>query len=423
MIWLGYPEEDNGAPSSPAMEDAKGMMEEVTEANERIDDHENELILSLETLDKNLKKEEKEEWIALLHLGNSNSDQSWLEIKNEFHTVYSRDELGGDAVPEAFCTGCGTWIATGGSECAEHGGGENIVLVHDVNRMEEFLVDIGDEGEMWEYNSNRTPFGRFSSTLTEKVELIESDPDCSRIISEFEIEVGKVVEGMDKLKYSVEEMRTTESPGAESSSEIKDYVKGMRSLRINTVENVTMNGKRWLVEHRIPGRSGVDSGVSASIIQDMGRMPMRISFRGILSGEEATFGDNAAATPALKDMIVVERLELLKRFFKLRSPLYFASNFINRADLATKVLIEDLRFEEEQIVNHRVAFECTLIEYSDVHWEGPGAMEEQMKGIREGVDLWSGYRTLDIVTSYRTRYVNDPRTLAVTHMITGRSLK
>ena len=113
----------------------------------------------------------------------------------------------------------------------------------------------------------------------------------------------------------------------------------------------------------------------------------------------------------------------MKWFFKKRNPLFFASNFINRADLATRVLIEDLQFEEEQIVNHRVAFKCTLVEYSDVHWEGAEAMEERMKGMREGVDLWSRYRTLDIVTSYRTRYVNDTRTMAVTHVITGRSLK
>jgi len=423
MIWLGYPEEDNGPPSSTAMDDARTAMDEVTGANERIDDLENELVLSLATLDSNLKKEEKDEWVALLHLGNSNSDQSWTQIKDEFLTVYSRDELGGDVVPEAFCTVCGKWMIAGSSECPEHGGGENAVLAHDVNRMEEFLSGIGDGDDTWEYNSNRVPFGRFGSTLTEKVEVIGSDPDCARTLSDFEIEVGKVIDGMDRLKSSVEEMRRTESGGGESSSEIKDFVKGIRSLRIDTVENVTMNGRRWLVEHMIPGRSGVDSGVSASIIQDMGRLPMRISFRGIFSGEDSSFGENAAATPASKDMIVVERLELLKWFYKKRSPLFFASNFINRADLATKVLIEDLQFEEEQMVNHRIAFKCTLVEYSDVHWEGPEAMEEQMKGIREGVDLWSQYGTLNIVTSYRAKYANDPRTVAVTHMITGRSLK
>jgi len=423
MIWLGYPEEDGESPSSTAMDDARTAMDEVTQANERMDDLENELVLSLATLDSDLKNEEKEEWIALLHLKNSNSDQSWAQIRDEFHAVYSRDELGENVVPEAFCTDCEKWLIDGGGECSEHCGVEIVVLAHDVNSMEEFLADIKDGDDSWEYNSNRVPFGRFGSTLTEKVEVIESDADCSRTLSDIEIEVRKVIEGMDRLKNSVEEMRRTESAGGESSSEIKDFVKSIRSLRIDTVENVTMNGRRWLVEHMIPGRSGVDSGVSASIIQDMGRLPMRISFRGIFSGEDSSFGENAAANPATKDRIVVERLELLKWFFKKRNPLFFASNFINRADLATRVLIEDLQFEEEQIVNHRVAFKCTLVEYSDVHWEGAEAMEERMKGMREGVDLWSRYRTLDIVTSYRTRYVNDTRTMAVTHVITGRSLK
>ena len=104
-------------------------------------------------------------------------------------------------------------------------------------------------------------------------------------------------------------------------------------------------------------------------------------------------------------------------------PLFFACNLINHADIATKVIMEHLHFAEEQLVNHQVDFKCTLVEYSDVHWEAPESREKQLRGIREEVEIWTQYQTLNIATSYRKRYGADPVTKAVTSMINGGTLK
>jgi hypothetical protein len=119
----------------------------------------------------------------------------------------------------------------------------------------------------------------------------------------------------------------------------------------------------------------------------------------------------------------LEKLELLKWFYKKRMPLFFACNLINHADIATKVMIEDLHFREEQLVNHQVEFKCTLVEYSDVHWVSPENREIQLEGIREEVEIWAQFQTLDIATSYRKIYGADPITKAITRIINGGTLK
>ena len=420
MIWLGFPEEESGSSSTKAMDDAKKAIEEVTLANEKIDDCEADIKDALRKLDGNLKKEEKEEWIGKLHLDGVNSDMKWGEIAGEFHNVFTKEGLVGDIQPEAFCSECGNWIGGGKTECPEHGTGPGIVPEYDVNKLETLLASIERKGG---WNAGNGPFGRYGSSLMEQVEAAISDRGCSAPLSDFELEVGKVIDGMKKLSRAVEEMRKGGEDTGKSSSDLKDFVKGIKSLKINTVENVVMDGKRWLVEHRIPGRSGIDSGVSSIILQDMGRLPMRISFEGVLSGDNTREERNPVSGPALKDRNVLKKLELLKWFYKKRMPLFFACNLINHADIATKVMIEELHFREEHVVNHQVDFRCTLVEYSDVHWVSPESRETQLRGIREDVEIWAQYRTLDIATSYRKRYTADPGTKAVTGMINGGTLK
>ena len=423
MIWLGYPEEEGSGSPPEGLDDAKKAIEGITEANGKIDDCELELVTSLERLDGEQKKKEKEDWINGMHLQNVNSDQSWDEIAGEFRAVYSMEGVAGGVIPEAFCTECAEWVSAGGTECHEHGSGPNIVLAHEANTLDALLSKIEGLGDRWEHLTGKVPFGKYDSELLARVEAVANDGACSGLLSDFETEVGKVIEGMNRLRDAIEEMRKTGEDAGGSPSDVKDFVKGIRSLKINTVENIVMDGKRWMVEHRIPGRSGIDSGVSASIIQDMGRMPTRIAFHGVLTGDNASLEQKPMTGPALKDLKVLKKLELLKWFYKKRVPLFFACSFLNRAELATKVMIEDLRFEEEQIVNHQVGFKCTLVEYSDVHWESPESLEKQLKGIREGVEIWAQYQTLEIVTSYRSKYTGDPKTKAIHSMITGGRLK
>lgn len=421
MIWLGFPEEESGSSSTAAIEDAKRAIEEVSLANEKIDDCEVQLKEALRKLDGELKKEEREEWINKLHLTGMNSDMTWGEIADEFHNVYSKEGLTGDSLPEAFCSDCGKWISTGRTECSEHGSGPCIILEYDVNKLDTLLSSMEGKSERWE--AGNSPFGKYSSNLMDRVEAVSSHSASNGPISDFEIEVGKVIQGMEKLNNAIEEMRKGGDDTEKSSSDLKDFVKGIKSLKINTVENVVMDGKRWLVEHRIPGRSGIDSGVSSIILQDMGRLPMRISFEGVLSGDNTPEERNPVSGPALKDRKVLKKLELLKWFYKKRKPLFFACNLINHADIATKVMVEDLHFREEQLVNHQVDFKCTLVEYSDVHWESPESREKQLGGIREEVEIWAQYRTLDIATSYRKRYSADASTKAITGMINSGTLK
>jgi len=421
MIWLGFPEEESGSSSTAAMEDAKKAIEEVSLANEKIDDCEVQFMDALRKLDGKLKKEEKEEWIGKLHLTKLNSDIPWVEIADEFHNVYSKEGIEGDTPPEAFCSECGKWINAGRTECPEHGSGPGIVPEYDVSKFDSLLRGIEENDGGWDAGNG--PFGRYGSNLMDRVEAVVSDGGCSTPLSDFETEVGKVIEGMVKLITAVEEMRKGGENTGNTSSDLKDFVKGIKSLKINTVENVVMDGKRWLVEHRIPGRSGMDSGVSSIILQDMGRLPMRISFEGVLSGDNTPEERNPVSGPALKDRKVLKKLELLKWFYKKRKPLFFACNLINHADIATKVMIEKLHFKEEHLVNHQVGFKCTLVEYSDVHWESPESRENQLKGIREDVEIWAQYQTLNIATSYRKRYGVDASTKAVTGIINGGTLK
>ncbi len=423
MIWLGYPEEESGGGEDGALKKAMEAIEEVTEANERIIDCETALGKAMKKLDEALKREEKKEWIGALHLRDVTPEMTWGEIGDVFRGMYSTEGLVGEEAPEAFCTECGGWIPAGGIQCSDHGSADNTVLMHSVDRLSRLLAEVEASGERWGYGSGGVPFGRLDHDLSERVEAVLDDGGCDGPLREFEKEVGRVISGMKELMGALEEMRKAGESGGSTSSELKDFVKGIRSLKIGTVDNVVMDGKRWLVEHRIPGRSGADSSVSASIIQDMGRMPMRISFRGVLSGDGTMDERNPVSGPAMADRRVVQKLELLKWFYKKRAPLLFACNFLNRADMATKVLIEDLQFEEEQIVNHQVSFGCTLVEYSDVHWEGAESMEKQARSIREGVEVWAQYQTLEMVTGYRKRYEGDPVTKAVAGAIMGGKLK
>lgn len=421
MIWLGYPEESTEKKTPGAFEDAKKAIEEVTLANERIDDCEGELDNALSTLDSALRCAEKNEWITLMGLEGVTPEANWGEIGTVFRGMYSSGDIEGEQKTEAFCIECREWVPAGSAGCSVHGPGEHIVPIHYVERLEQMLGKIESSGETWHYGSGKVPFGRFDHSLSGKVEAVLGDGNCGGILRDFEMEIGKVIDGMNRLGSAMEEMRRDGEDTGGASSDAKDIVKGLRSLKINTVDNVVMNGKRWLVEHRIPGRSGVDSGIPATIIQDMGRMPMRITFRGVLTGD-GTMDEKDRPGYAVTDRKVTEKLELLKWFYRKRVPLFFACNFLNRADLATKVLMEDLRFEEEQMVNHQVSFRCTLVEYSDVHWESPNCGDE-MKGIREGVEIWAQYQTLGIATDYRKKYSGDAVTKAVTGAVSGRTLK
>lgn len=424
MIWLGYIDKEEEEQDSSEFEKAKEIIEKITTAHEKIDALEGDMVSALKELDTTLKNEEKKEWIDKLQLEEVTESQSWKNVGASFSSIYSKKEnISGESKTSVFCKECKEWL-TEGDKCEKHGSGDNIVVKYDVDKIQKLITKIEEKGENWNFGTSIVTFGRFDSEMVDDVEKIFGEEKCSTILSDMESEIKNVIEGMKELSEAIEEMKKS---GAEETSEgtgsdLKSIVKEIKSLKLKNVENVTMDGKRWLVKHHIPGRSGIDSSIPSTIIQDMGRSPMRISFEGILAGD-GTGEENQPGGGSMKDEAVLRKVELLKWFYKKREPLYFASDFVNRADVATKVMMEKLHFMEEDFVNNQVRFQCTLQEYSEVHWETSGGGDEELKGLEQTTEIWAQFQTLDIVTRYREKYYEDSKTVIAQRMISGGKIK
>jgi hypothetical protein len=86
---------------------------------------------------------------------------------------------------------------------------------------------------------------------------------------------------------------------------------------IRSIHNVSIYGKRRIVELQIPGSTG-------SVFQDMGRNPLIISFDGELVGPSAN-----------------QTLQDLKSKFELKKPVPFSSDITTLNDV-TEVVLESL---------------------------------------------------------------------------------
>ncbi len=107
---------------------------------------------------------------------------------------------------------------------------------------------------------------------------------------------------------------------------------------LRSVFNIGITEKRQIVEHKIPGLEG-------GVFQDLGRVPVRISFEGIIYGEEAK-----------------EALEEIRAKFKTGVPVPFSSDISGVAEV-TQVLIEDFQIEDEGGVTNRYRYFLSLREY------------------------------------------------------------
>jgi len=86
---------------------------------------------------------------------------------------------------------------------------------------------------------------------------------------------------------------------------------------IRSIHNLSISGRRRIVELQIPGSTG-------NVFQDMGRNPLRISFDGQLVGPGAD-----------------QTLQDLKSKFELKKPIPFSSDAIPINDV-TEVVVESL---------------------------------------------------------------------------------
>ena len=107
---------------------------------------------------------------------------------------------------------------------------------------------------------------------------------------------------------------------------------------IRSVSSIEMDDKRAIVELRIPGAEG-------SILQDLGRFPVVVTFEGELQGEDAKI-----------------TLQNLRAKFKAGKPLSFSSDLTGVAEV-TQVLIEDLHVDESMGSSSTYEYTLTLREY------------------------------------------------------------
>ena len=116
----------------------------------------------------------------------------------------------------------------------------------------------------------------------------------------------------------------------------EDDVGATKMLR--SVFNIGVTEKRQIVEHKIPGLEG-------GVLQDLGRVPVRISFEGMIYGEEAK-----------------EALAEIRAKFKAGEPVSFSSDISGVAEV-TQVLIEDFQVEDAGGVTSRYRYFISLREY------------------------------------------------------------
>lgn len=144
---------------------------------------------------------------------------------------------------------------------------------------------------------------------------------------------------------------------------VRDEDTGTTKL-LNSIYNIRVSDKRSIVEHRIPGRE-------SSILQDLGRVPVRISFDGLIFGEGA-----------------LESLEQIRAKFKAGEPVPFNSDISGVAEV-TQVLIEELQIEEIGGTTNTYKYWMVLREYVPPPEEeepAPSQEEEAEEATEEQAD-------------------------------------
>lgn len=157
---------------------------------------------------------------------------------------------------------------------------------------------------------------------------------------------------------------------------IKRVEKNGAAEEIRNISNLSISGKRRIVELQIPGLTG-------NVFQDMGRNPLRISFDGELVGS-----GNA------------NTLEELKSKFELKNPIPFSSDITTINDI-TEVIIEDFSVNFTSGMASGTRYSMVLREHRSASTGGGGGpgeteppsqeesakreVEEKTRGIFENV--------------------------------------
>ncbi len=362
VIWLGFPEESAGEGGS-GEDNVQTLIDEAQVANEQIDQLEDQLKVELQNSDSELKRTEKEEFVDDAELGEDVTvadDTMWPEIIDAYNKK---------------------WRTQSGPK---------------KDALETRLRKIrGAMNNIWEYGNPEVLHGKLAVDRETRI----NDGYSGEVRTKINEIADKIIElntKMNELSDALEQERSGgggagEGDGGESQS-ILEAVRNMKEIRIETVTNVVTDDSRRLVEHQIPGRAGIDSEVSASIIQDLGRKPEMLSFKGLLTARSDDRRD------------LHRKIETLKWFYKQRKPLFFSSTFVNKLE-TTKVVMEKLNFEENVESAYSVPFSCVLKEYNDIDWREPEDAESE--SLNRQTQHWSDYQALKAMVGYLDRYIEE----------------
>ena len=132
---------------------------------------------------------------------------------------------------------------------------------------------------------------------------------------------------------------------------IKRVDKDGAAEEVRSIHDLSVSGKRRIVELQIPGLTG-------NVFQDMGRNPLRISFDGELAGPGA-----------------MSTLQELKSKFELKKPVPFSSDITTINDV-TEVVIEDFSVRFTSSVVSGSLYSVVLREHKSSSTGGGGGPGE-----------------------------------------------
>lgn len=149
-------------------------------------------------------------------------------------------------------------------------------------------------------------------------------------------------------------------------------------LELPQVQEIRSLDKRVLAEHKPPGMSG-------SLLQNMGRRPMRMLLSGVKTGPDA-----------------LQFVEQLEEKFQQGEPLSFVADIVTDAELE-HIIIDDLKWQELAGKPLRYAYVLGLKEYieptepedasvldTDISDEAQGLMDDLLNGLDIGLDFPTG---------------------------------
>jgi hypothetical protein len=149
-------------------------------------------------------------------------------------------------------------------------------------------------------------------------------------------------------------------------------------LELPQVQEIATYDRRELAEHKPPGMDG-------SLLQNMGRRPVRLVLWGVASGPEAP-----------------DFVEQLDGKFRIGDPVSFAGDIVAEAEIE-QMVIDDLEWQELAGKPERFAYALTLREYiepvepedtsildTDILEDAEGLIDDLIDGLDIGLDFATG---------------------------------